>query len=229
MAYYIYKITNNVNGKTYVGQHKYADINDSYMGSGTILHKAYKKYGIENFSKTIITVCLDLFEADVLEKYYIAKERKENKNGCYNIRAGGSLDYSKIKRKYHDLSEETKKKIAKSRKGQKLSEKTKNKISERGKIARHQLLSTGWHYSDESKAKISASMKDWWAKQENKTICNRSSREDVKKKISISRKEYCKNHAMKWFNNGSIETLAEECPAGYIKGRLPRRVSKLSM
>lgn len=29
--------------------------------------------------------------------------------------------------------------------------------------------------------------------------------------------------------NGSIETLAEECPEGYIKGRLPRRVSKLSM
>lgn len=226
MAYYIYKITNNINGKTYVGQHKYTDINDNYKGSGKILHRAYKKYGIDNFSKTIITVCLDLFEADVLEKYYIEKERKENKNGCYNIRAGGSLDYSKIKRKTHKLSKETKKKISIARKGQLLSEKTKNKISKSNKIARQKLLATGWHYNDESKAKTSASMKEWWSKQEDKTICSQSHREDVREKISESRKEYCKNHAMKWFNNGSIETLAEECPTGYVKGRLPRRIRK---
>lgn len=32
--YYIYRITNKVNGKTYIGQHKYKDLNDGYMGSG---------------------------------------------------------------------------------------------------------------------------------------------------------------------------------------------------
>ena len=44
--YYIYRITNNINGKTYIGQHKYTDLNDSYMGSGTLLQKAFKKYFI---------------------------------------------------------------------------------------------------------------------------------------------------------------------------------------
>lgn len=32
--YYIYKITNLINGNTYIGQHKYKDLNDDYMGSG---------------------------------------------------------------------------------------------------------------------------------------------------------------------------------------------------
>ena len=51
MIFYFYKITNKINRKYYFGVHSTEDINDGYMGSGTVLAKAYKKYGIQNFEK----------------------------------------------------------------------------------------------------------------------------------------------------------------------------------
>lgn len=55
--YCIYRITNKVNGNTYIGQHKYtngANPMGKYKGSGVILWKAYDKYGLENFETEIL-------------------------------------------------------------------------------------------------------------------------------------------------------------------------------
>ena len=49
MHYIIYKITNQINGKYYIGRHATKDVNDSYMGSGIGIKNAIAKYGVENF------------------------------------------------------------------------------------------------------------------------------------------------------------------------------------
>lgn len=41
--YYIYRITNKINDKTYIGQHKYEKLNEYYMGSGKLLKRSPEK------------------------------------------------------------------------------------------------------------------------------------------------------------------------------------------
>ena len=66
----IYCVKNKINGKRYVGQHN--ESNPKYMGSGLLLKRSIKKYGIENFEK-IILVKGNFNKAltDELEKHFI--------------------------------------------------------------------------------------------------------------------------------------------------------------
>ena len=88
MYYLIYKTTNVVNGKIYIGCHKTENVNDNYVGSGVILKKAIKKYGIDNFIKENIYTFdneKDMFlkEEEIVDKNFI--KRKD----VYNIKTGG--------------------------------------------------------------------------------------------------------------------------------------------
>ena len=89
--YCIYRITNLINGKTYIGQHKYKKLDDNYMGGGNLLKADQEKYGIENFKKEILIFNISKKEhIDLLEKTFIASERnKVGTENCYNIREGG--------------------------------------------------------------------------------------------------------------------------------------------
>ena len=92
-TFYIYFITNHINGNTYIGQRK-CPINktlenDNYMGSGSRLQLAKEKYGIENFSKEIIAVCHQKEIIDILEINYIELYRSIGK-AEYNIAKGGN-------------------------------------------------------------------------------------------------------------------------------------------
>lgn len=87
--YYIYLTTNKINGKQYIGQHK-GEPDDSYLGSGLGIMRAIKKYGKENFSKTVLCYCDTREEADQQERYYIELYDAVNSSKFYNAMEGGT-------------------------------------------------------------------------------------------------------------------------------------------
>lgn len=89
MFYTIYKTTNAVNGRVYIGAHATPDINDGYLGSGKYLKRAIKKWGVENFSKEILFSFTN--ERDMFQKEReLVTEDFISSNGTYNIKLGGS-------------------------------------------------------------------------------------------------------------------------------------------
>ena len=85
---YFYKITNLINGHYYYGVHSTNALDDGYMGSGLRMHKAYEKYGLENFKKEILKFFdteKDMYE---YEKTIVNEELVKDRN-CYNIQQGG--------------------------------------------------------------------------------------------------------------------------------------------
>ena len=83
----IYKTTNNINGKIYVGQDK--NNNTDYLGSGKILLYAICKHGIENFSKEILEHCTSKEHLNQSEIFWIKELCSQDKSIGYNISAGG--------------------------------------------------------------------------------------------------------------------------------------------
>jgi group I intron endonuclease len=95
---YIYKITNTVTKKCYIGETNQHDYNRrwskhinsvKYKEGCPLLKASMKKHGIDNFKFEILIICFD----DDLEKYereYIKKYDSQSPNG-YNILSGGQL------------------------------------------------------------------------------------------------------------------------------------------
>ena len=133
---YIYKITNQINGKIYIGKHSTDNLDDGYMGSGILICKAEKKYGIENFTKEYLAFCDTEEKLNWFEKFYIKKFNARQVG--YNLTDGGD---GTLGRKH---TEETKRK---------LSEATKKRLVEKG------VPFKGKHLSPETIQKISCAMK----------------------------------------------------------------------
>ena len=82
----IYKTTNLLNGRFYIGKDKFN--NPNYLGSGKILSNAIKCYGKENFKKEILEHCETYEQMSEREVFWINELNSIYPNG-YNIASGG--------------------------------------------------------------------------------------------------------------------------------------------
>lgn len=177
----IYKTTNILNGKFYIGKDERDDPN--YLGSGIILKQAIAKYGRKNFKKKLLERCNDSKKLCEREVFWIAQLKPP-----YNIAKGGTggnaLKYaSKEKKKSasqkisishfgsrnpmygkkHKAS--TLRKISKRLRGKKRSRKTKKEIEVALRRRWETLKLNG--KLDDYKQKHSERMKLWWGDRKN--------------------------------------------------------------
>jgi len=129
----IYKTTNLVNGKIYVGQSKYN--NPRYYGSGKRLALAIDKYGIENFKREIIEECNTQDELNEREKYWIKELNCRDRSIGYNITAGGDGGPGGPNFKGRKHTAETKKKMSEGQKKFWQSEKGKEVLKNRWDVS----------------------------------------------------------------------------------------------
>ena len=218
--YYIYCITNKLNNKTYIGQHKTSNVSDSYMGSGVVINKAFQKYGIENFSKEILAVAETQENTDILERVFIALYRQAGK-AEYNIADGGSGCHCS-----GEFEKQRKQKISKASAEhwknytEEEIQQIKQKISIKNKGKKHP-------HSNETKQKISKASAEHWNRKGYKEL--------VGKKISNTLKGRKRNEpawnkgkstGYKWFTNGIENKLCKQCPKGFFPGRTISELEK---
>lgn len=86
---FIYLIQNEINNKVYIGKHTTKDLEDGYFGSGTLLKKAIKKYGKENFNIGFLNFTKTEIELNKEERYWIKFSREQGRLELYNIADGG--------------------------------------------------------------------------------------------------------------------------------------------
>lgn len=166
MFFTIYKITNVLNGKIYIGKHQTKVLDDTYYGSGKLIKAAIKKYGKENFTKEILYIFETEDEMNSKEKELITEEFA-SRNDTYNTGIGGEggphfkgRTHGKYMSEINE-SEDHRNKISEglkkyykenenARKGLKRTDQFKNKLSE---------YRTGKNHSDFTKQTISDSLK----------------------------------------------------------------------
>lgn len=173
---WIYKLTNNVNGKIYVGKAKelakriYMH-SRAYDAERSALHRAIKKYGFESFSVDVLEQGITS-ETDLnrLEIEWIEKLSACDRSIGYNLTAGGEGALG------NKWSDEARAKMSKQRKGRPTSDRQRE-------ASRMRLL--GMVYSEETLAKMSDGSK------------KRSSSPEYRKKLSLALRGKAKSDSHK--------------------------------
>jgi len=166
MFFKIYKTTNLINGKIYIGQTHYDK--QTYFGSGVLVTQAIKKYGAENFIKEYIDEAYSQGELDQKEMFWIKELNSQDKNIGYNIADGGW--------NYFTMTDETKRKISQTLKGKYVG----------NKAFRNGVSLTNTHKDAISKALNGKPLSDNHKEKISKSLIGKEKTDEHKKNLSIS-------------------------------------------
>lgn len=212
MYYIVYKTTNQINGKFYIGTHKTKNLNDNYFGSGKLLLRAIEKYGLENFRKEILYVFdnpkeMYAKEAAIVNDDFLAE------NNTYNLKLGGAGGFDYINSNPEVFKNYT-------------SEKRKNTNNWKKGLEKSKELMKDPKFRDNFRQKISECVRQWHKEKGHPWI---GKKHKIESKTKIGQKNKIKQkgklnsqYGTEWITNG-IENKkivkGSVYPEGYCKGR----------
>jgi hypothetical protein len=208
MLYTIYRVTHKESGKTYIGKHQTLDSNDGYLGSGKMISRAVKKYGVEAFQKEVLHVFETESEMNAKEAELVTEEFCLRED-TYNLCPGGQGGWGYVNASGHSgfskawANDRPRSLTSAAKGGASTGAQNIQKAYAAGKV-RHDTF-TGKKHSLDTLSRMSSSQK----------------------KISRSGKD---NPSWgRWITDGKHEMLFKDktvtLPAGFVEGRLGSRRS----
>lgn len=204
MSVEIYKITNKLNNKCYIGQNTFIEKRwkDEVNGQiNSLIFNDFKKYGLENFSFEILEEC-ENGKLNELEKKYIEKFDSV-KNG-YNIQPGGYGSGSG--RTLEEQKEHHRNEMKEWRKNNsKLEKKIKHKYWEKNKVKIKAKRKENW---DEYYKKNKQHYKEYYEKNKKELI---EKAKKVNKQLCLDpvKNDICTIKTLRWRKQNHKEEYKE--------------------
>lgn len=217
LFYTIYKITNTINGKIYIGKHQTHNLDNSYMGSGKHLRRSISKYGIVNFTKEILHIFETVDEMNAKERELVTEDFC-NLNDTYNICEGGHGGFGYVNQQglNVDIKEQ-------HRRNPDLIIKTKKHSKEALRV-----LNQDIDYREKQREKLSKTVKAYYDAGGVSGFKNRTHTKDTRLKMSVKHRKRLQDptknsqYGSKWITNGIENKKIKKIdiiPEGYYSGR----------